>query len=527
MSEEENPEEGQFASYDYEDSLDSGDESCDYADIDQKKYKKGINMENNDKKIKENNSVNNISESNSNKILNSDPLQQEIIDRSAAKTVKADKNDILKAIENKNPFSKLTNKEIIKNFSGEINLKKHLSDSYMDNNENNNKNTILSNNSLNNKINKNGNKDLDNILEEVKDKKEEKLYKLKTSDNNDEIYFKNDPKIEMMRLVGGKVNSYSTSILICIGNIDDLKNFFLDKKEAEKIYKSISSKRLSFVTQRLFVHLFYDKKNKTYELSSFQEVLKEKNIIFKQEMEINPNICLNYILDQLHNELNLKNDIENSPYITAEQSKKKEVLEKGMTDFLQKNDSIISKTFSWYEMQEIYCNNCDKYKYIFKSFFTFDLDIFDCYKEKKSDSLSISDCLDYAISKKKLPRFYCDYCRVLSNARKTKYIANTPKIFAFIVDRGDFNGELMKINFTLDSEINIEKYTENIETSTNYELIGVISIIGKKYISFVNIQKTWFVFDGSNIQKVEKNVVLNKDNYNVKHIPCILFYKLV
>ena len=330
----------------------------------------------------------------------------------------------------------------------------------------------------------------------------------------------------MMRLVGGKVNSYSTSILICIGNIDNLKDFFLDKKEADNIYKSISNKRLSFVIQRLFVHLIYDHKNKYYKLDSIQNVLNEKNIIFKQEMEINLNNCLNFILNQLHNELNLKNDNENSPYITPEQYKKKEVFEKEKTNFLQKNDSIISKTFSWYEMHEIYCNKCEKYKYIFKSFFTFDLDVFDCYKEKKSNSLSISDCLDYAISKKKLPTFYCDYCKALSNGKKTKYIANTPKIFTFIVDRGDFDEELMKINFTLDSEIDIEKYTENIETSTNYELIGVISIIGKKYISFVNIEKTWYVFEGSNIQKVEKYVVLNKD-YNLKHIPCILFYKQV
>ena len=98
----------------------------------------------------------------------------------------------------------------------------------------------------------------------------------------------------------------------------------------------------------------------------------------------------------------------------------------------------------------------------------------------------------------------------------------------FIIDRGNFEEKLMKINFILDNEIDIQPYTENFQEPVIYQLNGIVSIIGKKYISFVKLENNWFVFDDSKIQKVAEKVVMNNDNnFGIKHIPCILFYKLV
>ena len=166
---------------------------------------------------------------------------------------------------------------------------------------------------------------------------------------------------------------------------------------------------------------------------------------------------------------------------------------------------------------------------MFKSFFTFDLDISNFYEERKRNRISIYDCLEFAISKKTLEKFYCESCDALSKGKISKSIINKPKNFVFIIDRGNFEEKLMNIDFILDNEINIQPYTENFQEPVKYQLNGIVSIIGKKYISFVKLKENWFVFDDSKIQKVENNIVMNDDNNNfgVKHIPCILFYKLM
>lgn len=521
MSDKNKEEEGLFESYDFKEYISDVDEdSIEDIKNDKDDYKKNEKKKDGDS-----------TEVNSSK-LSSTSKKNDTQDKSAAKTIQASNSDKIKDII-PNPFSKINSKDIMKkNNNTEDNLKIKLSVNDHFEDENNNKNTIFSNKSINNNINNNEKNELgkenENKFNNNKNNNSDKKKYMQNEKNNKVLknYFIDDPKINFMRLSDMNNNSYMNSVVRCIGSIDKLKDYFLDKKKVDIIYKSIKNMRLSFVIHRLFVHLYYDTKKKIYYPESIKEVLREKSVIFKNHSEINPNICLNFILNEIHNELNLMQTTEdNAGVITFE---KKEVFEKGNINFLNNNDSIISKTFPWYEISVIDCDNCEKRQYTFKSFFTFDLDIGNFYQERKRDRISIYECLEFATSKKKLKNFYCPSCNALSQRKRSKYIANTPKIFVFMIDRGNFDEELMKIDFILDDTINIEPYTENIQTSTEYNLLAIVSIFGNKYISFVKIKENWFVFDDSKIQKVEKNIVFNSNTTSgIKHIPCILFYKLV
>ena len=511
----------------------------------------GNKNEINDEKNNDNKGDNNISEYFCKKVLNAKEPINNVIDSSAAKTVQAVNKDKLVEIKESNPFYKLKSQENVGQKLEKTNLKKLLSSDDKKNKENNNKNTVLSNISKNGNINKIDEYNPEDSISDNEDENQEKenVMKLKNSKNNiddnsqNQImeqkfidkalnnsmqnYFKDDPEIKMTRLSDMGNKSCLNSVLRCLVSIEELKNYFCDKKEVDVIYKSIKTKRLSFAIQRLFVHIYLDNRIPIYKPESIQKVLIEQNSIFKKDFEINPNICLILILNQIHDELNLNKDKYQE--ISYNQFKEDEVIEKGRINFLQNNDSIISNAFSWFGKYEITCNNCSKRKFMFKSFFTFDLDILNFYEERKRDRISIYDCLEFAISKKTLEKFYCESCDALSNGKISKSIINKPKNFVFIIDRGNFEEKLMNIYFILDNEINIQPYTENFQEPVKYQLNGIVSIIGKKYISFVKLNENWFVFDDSKIQKVDNNIVMNNDNNNfgIKHIPCILFYKLM
>ena len=523
-----------------------------------------------------NNSYKNANEKNSPvKTLKSnfEENKNEIIDKIELKKSQKIKG---KTEENINIFYNKSNSQKISGEKENVsNLKNILSNGEINNNENINKNTIINNNSKNQEINNNINDENepsdDSFLDEkneekIIEKKEDNKIKiqqkkcnenkndnpiLKRTEKKEEFvlkeaqdeaykeYFQDDKEIKKTRFSNMGNFSFLNSILRCIGNIEDLKNYFIDKKEMINIYKSIreekeeqKQQRLSFAIQRLFWHIYNDTKQEKYLPDKIQRVLAEKIILYeeKNNIELEPGICLNFILNQIHDELNSKKD-KNEQYINSEQNNMEDVIEKGTKNFLNNNDSIISKTFVWHELININCNKCKSNKFLFQSFFTFDLDIPNFYRERKRNGISIYEYLGFVASKKRISNFYCNKCKTLSEGKYNKRINNSPKIFAFILDRENFNPNLMEMNFNIDEDINMEPFIENSQLQFfEYELIGIVSIIGKKYVSFTKDEDgSWFAFDNSNIKKIGKKEIINSNENSdstIKHIPCVLFYKL-
>jgi hypothetical protein len=313
-------------------------------------------------------------------------------------------------------------------------------------------------------------------------------------------------------------------------SLEEIRQFFLDNNMGKKLTDSLSTphgQRLSYAIYKLFKHMYPIEPNQSgkYEPKSICRVLTEKNALFKFKSEMNPINCLMEILTQLHDELNApKNDFNS---VICDQTNRNDVIEKGRYYYLSQNNSLISQNFSWYELEEIRCKHCSARKYRIKTFFTFDLDIANVKQEVKQNKLEICDCLDIWAKKSK-KKMYCDIgCNDFSDVECTKKIINTPKIFAFLVDRKDFDNNLMKINFGLEENINLFPYMDYSEKFVTYKLKAIVSIYEDRYINFVKIDdNNWYAFDNTNTQIVRQDDIFNTHRENsIKHIPCILFYE--
>ena len=103
----------------------------------------------------------------------------------------------------------------------------------------------------------------------------------------------------------------------------------------------------------------------------------------------------------------------------------------------------------------------------------------------------------------------------------------SPKIFVFVLDRGNANEGQLDVPFYLEEEINLESCIEDKKTPQKYKLIGLVSKNEEnKYVAFCNAFKCdyWYYFHDEKYDIVQQKKILEKNN-NKTFIPYILFYK--
>ena len=489
---------GQMESFSYEEEEDN-EYNKEYNDKNQKE----LNKEDKKKKQISPGFPQNQKKENDEKQINETPKKDEKEDTSSNLFHKFKSNEINE--------SNYKNFNLLEKLSGEIEVKGDKDKNY---NGNNNKKNDLSKSAkkLEEKIN-------------INDMIPGDSYETKYS------YIVNDNRIQITRLNDMETYSYLNAVLRCIGSIEPLKIFFLEEKNGNMFKESVTKRnthRLSYALHRLLTHIYSDKKNEIYEPKSIWRILGEKNVFFTFKSEMNPNDCVIEIVNQLHCELNT-NTIKD--FDKVKENNANEVIKKGRENYKHNNNSIITDTFNFNELETIRCNNCGNKRYQFQSFLTFDLDIYGTYKlNSEKNEIKIYDCLDFW-KQKNIEKVYCNKCEEFKKVDWGKIIINSPKIFVFLLDRGNFDNNLIKINFTLDNNIDLHPYIgyqESSEAKFQYQLKQIVSIFGNKYISFVKINKKyWYAFDNDKIQMVENDdVIKTHRNESIKHIPCILFYEL-
>jgi len=324
-------------------------------------------------------------------------------------------------------------------------------------------------------------------------------------------------------------SSYLNAVLQLIGSIRSLASYFLKQTNFDFFMNNVKNAPLSFVTFRLYHHLYHfpEKKEKeTYSPESYKKVLAMKNCVYKSDKRRNPNDLLCYILSTLHNELN---DKKNMNGVQPNIQDKNNVITCGINNFQNSNNSMISNLFNWFEIKESKCSQCSFSIYAFQTYNTLDLDINSCSNIFKNNPyLTIYNCLDYLISQKSSKSF-CKNCNKYMQMFNMSKIYSSPNYFMFLLNRGNMEQNLLNINFKIEEKINLRKYIEYQNAPTNYQLNGIVSIESQsqKYVSFCKspVDKEWYIYNNEQIQKVNLNDVLNAHN-NINYIPSILCYKL-
>jgi len=320
--------------------------------------------------------------------------------------------------------------------------------------------------------------------------------------------------------------SYLNAVLQSIGQIKYFANYFLNNDIQTKIESNIKINPLSFVTERLFLHLYpfpSKQNNGIYELRSYFRVLNSLNCLYNDYQRRNPSELLVFILNTLHNELNsaIKNSNKVNNYPKDLQNEYK--------NFLENNKSIISETLTYFQWNEIKCN-CNSSFSKFRAFNTYDLNIYNTYQNLKLErSLNIYDCLKYQF--KKTQTLYCYSCRKITLKNIESKIVKGPKVMIFLLERGvnfDKSNQRNIIPFTINEKIDLGEYILQKESSYNYELTGIVSIYLKeqKYISFnkSSIKNEWYIYDDETVENNSFDNIIKKNNDQKTYIPCILFY---
>ena len=369
------------------------------------------------------------------------------------------------------------------------------------------------------------------VLKDMKEAEKKKSSNISIKNPNNDVSNNNNNTISQMIKVKRTClknlgdTSYLNSVLLCLSNIEELKKYFTDKRNINFIKTNAKKLALSFFFEELFKNFYLEKEKKDlYTPEHILKILGFYNENFFKDTEINnPNKCLIYVLKILHYELNrLKNNKENNEYDKKDRNM---VINYGIKNFFNTNDSVISDNFNWLEIKQYECSECAETIYDMKTFNYFNLELLELYSINKKE-LKIEECINFKSQEKKESQD-CLTCNKKCPMKSISAIYRSPKIFVFLLDRGNANGEQLEVPFYLEEEINLESCIEDKKAPKKYKLIGLVSINkDKKYIAFYNTFKEgfWYFYNDEECYKIQQKELIDNHNNNT-FIPCILFYK--
>jgi len=328
--------------------------------------------------------------------------------------------------------------------------------------------------------------------------------------------------------------SYINAVLQSLGHVRYFASYFLNPKNQKLIESNLISMPLSYATYRLFTHLYpYPEKNtiEIYSPKSYLEILSYLKSPYGIQRS-NPNDLLIFILNTLHNELNINKSNNSLNIMSCDNFSVESVIQNGISNFTKNNKSKISDVICWFQMNETICSNCWKSTFRLDYFNTYDLDIkntYEYYLKNGKNNINLYDCLFYG-SIPKSGNSYCYNCKNTTNYFRQSRIYSPPNVFIFLLDRGiDFSQNIIHIPFKVEEKIDLSDFVIKKNTPVHYGLTGIVSFNLKeqKYVSYCQspIDSNWYLYNDEKVNLVFFEDIVNNKNDNDNDIPCILYYK--
>jgi hypothetical protein len=317
-------------------------------------------------------------------------------------------------------------------------------------------------------------------------------------------------------------NHFIIPVIRCFNNVNRLINELTNMKMYLHLSKN-NNKKLSFALVELLRNI-NSKKNKL----SNNLFLPLKTIIYEMNPSIKePKDLILFILEVLDEELNIKNnnfDFLSTDLYDAQCSKD---LNDFRNTYFKNKLSIIFYEFFGFTKRSFcpFCQNCFTEEQIIKML-TFPIKEINKNKNK-NNTISISDCFEYALKKNIDSTFYCNVCQKSCPNNQGK-ILYAPQTLIINLDWG--NQFEYEINFEIEEYLDLKKYIENEKSINFYELIGVISYFKPKdnegyYIAYCKVKQKWdfkwYKYDDEKENECGFDAIKN-----VKY-PTILFYTFI
>ena len=351
-------------------------------------------------------------------------------------------------------------------------------------------------------------------------------------DLNDFLPKHNEGRISTPGLIGLSNNdtNYMNAIIQCFSNITRFRNILLNKtiyKDLEK--NKLNSKKISFALAEVLKNLWEILTQKYFSSLNFKREVCLINPYFNNiNNNIHPIQFINFLLEQLHNELNTRNIniIQNRFFNYFDLNDTINVYKK---NYEERNNSIITKEFIGYYYSIERCINCKDYSYTADSFNILDFNLEDIIMNKNNNNInniiSIQECFEYYQREQIIS--YCNFCQNQKIRKNKLYIMPNTLIISFNYNKNLLNN----IKVIFEQYLNLNKYVEYFNSNFYYELIGVISILDSNnnnntnyhYISYCknNYNCEWYKYDD------EKVIKTNFGEVKSVNQPLVLFFSYV
>ena len=329
---------------------------------------------------------------------------------------------------------------------------------------------------------------------------------------------------------------YTNSSLQSLVNVDKLSNYFSITDFDE--YKQI----LSFAYRKVVLNLLRlttESQNLTvYKPQEFFGMTQAISPLFR-EMAGDANDLINFFLEQIHTELNkymINENVFANYYVqNAGNNIKFYNLNAAITDYYNKNNSIISNLFYFITKSKTQCLNCNRINYNFQFYRTLVFPLEDIRQKKSQefntylDSINLMDGFDHF--QRKVPlindnMMYCNNCQGKTNGLQYDSLYSSPEYLIINLNRG--KGKIYNIKVYLEEFIDLNNYVESKVYNNKYRLISIIKHFGQSgtaghYIAFCYVEREedWFKFNDALVERSsfkEGADINNGDSY-------VLIYK--
>ena len=298
---------------------------------------------------------------------------------------------------------------------------------------------------------------------------------------------------------------YMNTALQCINSCWELTNFFLRKNFEEKInksnplgYKGVLCKSYGNLLQ----HLWYGT-SPVYSPDIFLNIISDINTMFSGRHQQDAHEFLNFLIDGLHEDLNLVID---KPIISED--KTKNVKTKARIEWLnfkRRNQSVLIKLFYGQFLSNITCPNpkCQNVMTKFEPFMSVSVPL--TSDNKKIDVICFFLFYNMNIKPIRIEMYFNSNCTIMALRNKISKIFNIHP-FSFVVCKLDDKGELKYIlNYT--QLISTTSKSQN-KNEIPYFLLQIDpKVFNSKYNEYKNLKK----FRTSNFEKLNDDVLKNED----------------
>jgi ubiquitin carboxyl-terminal hydrolase 2/21 len=354
-----------------------------------------------------------------------------------------------------------------------------------------------------------------------------------------------EPKIGLNNI---GATCYMNATLQCLSHTTKLTNYFLSPKNQNYINsdENIFSKSYLEVLKKLWIKQYNNNRN-NYSPNEFKNILSQLNPLFQGVAANDSKDLVNFVLEQLHSELNknkYNNNINNND-IFLNQNDEQNVLNYFLEEFKKNQQSIISDIFYGIIETRTECLQCkqnNQFNNIFYPIYSYNFQIinfiiFPLEEIRKTKSeinnfnyneVNLFDCFEYDRKPNIMNgqnAMYCNTCKAICDCVVCTNLITGPEILILLLNRG--NRKEFDIKIIFDENLDLTKY---IEKGGKYKLMGVISHLGESgmgghFIAYCKdpITQKWYKYNDLIVDEVQD---FKKEVIDFA-MPYLLFYEKI